>query len=760
MRVWRRLALASLLASMPSGWTGASPALAAGSSARSTPASTELISIRATVNGLIVTVRADGTLAPSDASVGMAQQFELLDAGKGLIALRSVVNRKFVSARDLEPLRADAEQIGVAQRLRIVGGAEGRVRLKSELVKGFVCATQSGQGLMAMTKNCPHRSQLLEFEPVRTVPPSFAITAPTAGSTFTSTTVTFQWDPGGDEYWLKIGSVAGASDIYSSDSLGTAHELTVSSLPLNGQTLYVRVNRRTGTVVESADAQYTAAIRKGLAIITDFANRRLEDWTGPGFRTVDDLRVRLDEMQRYWNWLSRDRERFQWDIIRVQLPYDAVPDAYPNWVAFREAVVALALEQVRIADYDVHGDGVIDTAWLIVSSGYDPVPFAIGGASGASSACVFVDGQASGSVQAGATGNFIHETGHCLGIPDMYGTYSTLNKLTVMNDSWALPPQDFSAYDRVTLGWLHPHVIDTSTAGVWLPSANDALAAVKVPTIRANEYFLIEYRKPPSTGYGSATQGYRGLAVYHVLAGSSMGQDPPLVKLEPADRVNAPNEDFDPGDFLSPDTPEMFFPFVARSYYDDRDEIFRIDNVRDHDGGLAFDVTVVAQYPPPAASNLLINGSFETGQSGTPEGWTPGWYVPQDASFVWPESIANEGSSSASLQSIVGNDIRWWQAVETTPGEHYTLCGFLKGEAVRGVQGNVAANVSVIGGFIGSQSLSGTFDWTKTCVDFIADQARTEVACRLGFYGSTAAGKVWCDDFTLERVRLHSAFER
>jgi hypothetical protein len=79
---------------------------------------------------------------------------------------------------------------------------------------------------------------------------------------------------------------------------------------------------------------------------------------------------------------------------------------------------------------------------------------------------------------------------------------------------------------------------------------------------------------------------------------------------------------------------------------------------------------------------------------------------------------------------------------------------------VRGVQGNVAANVSVIGGFIGSQSLSGTFDWTKTCVDFIADQARTEVACRLGFYGSTAAGKVWCDDFTLERVRLHSAFER
>jgi len=76
------------------------------------------------------------------------------------------------------------------------------------------------------------------------------------------------------------------------------------------------------------------------------------------------------------------------------------------------------------------------------------------------------------------------------------------------------------------------------------------------------------------------------------------------------------------------------------------------------------------------------------------------------------------------------------------------------------MQGNVAANVSVVSRFAASESLSGTFDWTKACVDFIADQPWTEVACRLGFHGSTAAGKVWCDDFTLERIRLHSAFER
>jgi hypothetical protein len=327
-----------------------------------------------------------------------------------------------------------------------------------------------------------------------------------------------------------------------------------------------------------------------------------------------------------------------------------------------------------------------------------------------------------------------------------------------MNDSWALPPQDFSAYERVVLGWVDPLVIERTTSGVWLPSANENLAAVKVPTVRSNEYFLIEYRNPPPTGYGSATQGYKGLAVYHVLDDSSMWQDPPIVKIEPADGIIAPNEELDPNDFLYPENPELLRPFVVRSYYDDRENVFRIDNVVWRDGGLAFDVVILPQSAPSPAQNLLLNGSFELGGSGVPQAWTPGWYVPEDASFVWPESSAADGSSSVSLQSAHGNDIRWSQLVATTPGEHYQLCGSLKGTAVAGVQGGVGANVSLMGAFIRSESFSGTFDWTKACVGFTAEATQVEVACRLGFYGSTAVGKVWCDDFMLEHIRLHSAF--
>ena len=756
------LVLAFLVAAIASGPAGNSRALASDTSLNGsppTPTPAGLVSIRASENGLVVTVRGDDTLAAVSTMIGKAEQFELYDLGGRMIALRSVANGRFVSARGREPLRAKAADIGAPQMFRSLGRPGQLVRLRSPAAKEFVCVSQRGDAVLATTKRCPHHSQMLQFEPVQTTPSAFEIKSPEPGTGLTATVVNFQWDAGGDEYWLTIGSVPGASDVYSSGTLGSARTHTASGLPLGGQTLYVRVSRRIGTIVDHVDAEYTAAIRKGLAIITDFADRRLEDWTGVGFRSVDDLRGQLDEMERHWEWLSRDLEEFRWDIIRVQLPGRAVADAYPGWTAFREAVVALAREQVRVSDYDVNNDGVIDAAWSIVSSGFESVPFAIGGASGSGGACIFVDGQASGSVQARATGNFNHELGHCLGVPDMYGTYSTLNKLTVMNDSWALPPQDFSAYERVAFGWVEPEVIRTSRHGVWLPSANQQLAAVMVPTVRPAEYFLIEFRDPPRAGYGSATQGYKGLAVYHVLAGSSMWQDPPLVKLEPADGEIAPNQALDPNDFIYPENPELNRPFVVRSYYDDRNEIFRIDNVGWRDDGLTFDIVIVPQPAPSAGSNLLLNGSFETGQSGTPEAWAPGWYVPQDANFVWPEPIALQGVSSASLQSVSGNDIRWSQLVATMPGERYQLCGYLKGEYAAGLQGDVAANVSVLGGFVRSDTLSGTFDWTKVCVSFTADASRVEVACRLGFYGSTAAGKVWCDDFTLEHIRLHSAFE-
>jgi len=230
-----------------------------------------------------------------------------------------------------------------------------------------------------------------------------------------------------------------------------------------------------------------------------------------------------------------------------------------------------------------------------------------------------------------------------------------------------------------------------------------------------------------------------------------MSQNPPLMKLEPADGSISPSQPADPNDFLSPDNPAMILPLTLLSYFGDGQEVFRLDNVAWRDGGLAFDIIVSGQQ---SSSNLLVNGSFETGQAGRPDWWVPDSYVAMPAAFGWPNPIALSGASSAALNVPTDNDTRWIQTVTTlVPGQPYLLCGWLKGEQIGGTHGDVGANVSLMGGFVRSEGLLGTFDWTQSCVGFTAETPQVDVACRLGFYGSTISGKVWCDDFTLERVR-------
>ena len=435
--------------------------------------------------------------------------------------------------------------------------------------------------------------------------PPLAITAPSEGSALRTTAVTFEWTGPGDEFWLDVGTGPGRSDVYASGSLGAVTRHTVAALPLNGTTLHVQVRRRLGTITEAVGAVYTAPIRRALAVITDFQDRHFEDFGGAGMRSEDDLSRQLRQMEDHWAFLSRGLEVIRWEILRVELPYsssDADPDPFDgNWVRFREAAARELLKQVQIADYDVNGDGALDVSWLVVSHGGLEITSAIGGSSRNLGVNMFVDGQASLSITSGATGNFNHEVAHLLGLPDTYGTYDTLHGLTLMSYSWPVPPHDFSAFERVRLGWVTPLQVTQTARSLWLPSAHDAMAAVVVPTGRPDEYFLLEYRRRPPSGYGSSSAlEYNGLVVYHVLEGSNNFSYPPLVQLEPADGSNTYDGVLHLDDFLypgnpaliDPDDPERLRPMIARSYFGSRPEIFRIENVAWRDGGIAFDIVI------------------------------------------------------------------------------------------------------------------------------------------------------------------------
>jgi hypothetical protein len=72
--------------------------------------------------------------------------------------------------------------------------------------------------------------------------------------------VTFIWNTGTgvSEYWLEIGATFGGNQIYS-QSQGTNLSVTVSGLPVNGSTLYVRMWSLISSVWLVNDYVYIAA---------------------------------------------------------------------------------------------------------------------------------------------------------------------------------------------------------------------------------------------------------------------------------------------------------------------------------------------------------------------------------------------------------------------------------------------------------------------------------------------------------------------
>ncbi len=88
-----------------------------------------------------------------------------------------------------------------------------------------------------------------------------SMTSPTPGAALSGSSQTFYWSANGasvTEWWLWVGTNAGSGDIYDSGSLGTATSHTVSGLPTDGSTLYVRLWYKIGASWFWLDYTYTA----------------------------------------------------------------------------------------------------------------------------------------------------------------------------------------------------------------------------------------------------------------------------------------------------------------------------------------------------------------------------------------------------------------------------------------------------------------------------------------------------------------------
>jgi hypothetical protein len=99
------------------------------------------------------------------------------------------------------------------------------------------------------------------------------LTTPTPGSTFTDSTVTFDWTAGAgaSAYWLDAGSTPGGNQYYQSGNLGNVLTTTVSGLPVDGSTVYVTLYSLISGTWSGNAYTYTAVTGTGsncLATIT------------------------------------------------------------------------------------------------------------------------------------------------------------------------------------------------------------------------------------------------------------------------------------------------------------------------------------------------------------------------------------------------------------------------------------------------------------------------------------------------------------
>lgn len=147
-------------------------------------------------------------------------------------------------------------------------------------------------------------------------------------------------------------------------------------------------------------------------------------------------------------------------------------------------------------------------------------------------------------------GVICHETGHFLGLPDLYDTtYLSAGAgafCLMAGGSWNGPlsdgssPAHLSAWCKKTLGWASAAQPSTS-GGYSLPRVedhSDALYLLRSPLFPSTEYFLAENRQ--GYGFDSYLPGTnRGMLIWHVDESRLNNDDPAhyLVDLEEADGV-------------------------------------------------------------------------------------------------------------------------------------------------------------------------------------------------------------------------------
>lgn len=219
-------------------------------------------------------------------------------------------------------------------------------------------------------------------------------------------------------------------------------------------------------------------------------------------------------------------------------------DIWGNMIGDEEPTKAIA-EACQLADplvdfkqYDLDGDGKVEMVYVIYagygenfgadantiwphkyelsSAGYNVCLDDVCLDTYACSAELFGN---SGTTPCGI-GPLTHEFGHVLGLADHYNTATTEYELGrydnmdygTYNENTNIPPS-YTAFERISLGWMEPTIINEPSDVLTLENIADSRQTYLLPTARHDEFYLLENRQ--QTGWDVGIKA-SGLMITHV----------------------------------------------------------------------------------------------------------------------------------------------------------------------------------------------------------------------------------------------------
>lgn len=322
-------------------------------------------------------------------------------------------------------------------------------------------------------------------------------------------------------------------------------------------------------------------VHKTLALLVDFDDRPYYSLEAPK-RSNEYYRDILfsesrNSMNRYYKQASNGKLSFSGDILKVSASAGAEAYWYRSLKPYREwgsdieafeiidsadisylasEVIENASRYIDFGKYDADLDGVISPYELHI------IIFHSGGGQERTADSRDIWSHRSTldtPVKAGGViidsyillahdsplGVLCHETGHDLGLFDIYDTYtgdSVLGSWSLMDrGAWngifpkspGATPALLSAYERIALGWIKPHIVSSAREEIYLKSVSSARAdeklngypvadavKIEVPATNGTEYLLFENRYKMPDSYDEdippLLKRENGILVYHI----------------------------------------------------------------------------------------------------------------------------------------------------------------------------------------------------------------------------------------------------